>query len=85
MAESTEHDEAQVQEEDVWSSISSNEEILERVPNDHKALHSRPVGANPNNPRVPHPHCQLHQNCPLTPLPTALNALHYFYLKDTNH
>ncbi len=40
MAESIEHDEAQIQEEDVWSSISSNEEVLERVPNDHKALHS---------------------------------------------
>ncbi len=43
MAESMEHDDAQIQEEDVWSSISSNEEVLERVPNDHKALHSLSV------------------------------------------
>ncbi len=40
MEEFVEDDKAQIQEEDVWSSISSNEEVLERVPNDHKALHS---------------------------------------------
>ena len=40
MTESVEHEEAQVEEEDVWSSISSYEELLERTPNDYNALHS---------------------------------------------
>lgn len=40
MAESIDNDDGQIREEDVWSSISSNEEILERAPNDHIALHS---------------------------------------------
>ena len=40
MEEFVEKHENHIQEENLWNSISSYESILERKPNDHKALHS---------------------------------------------
>ena len=43
MEESVEQKEKHIQEEDVWNSISSYEAVLERTPDDYKALHSLSV------------------------------------------
>lgn len=43
MVESIGHDDGLIREEDVWNSISAFEEVLERIPNDYKALHSLSV------------------------------------------